>query len=134
MWKLITEVDLTTGESHRGFRYQEIHENKVVDEFTIAEGVALELMKDLITHFPQVVESLIQRVNDEHGQQQPEPEPQVPPPVQQTQVPPPQPTPPPAPQEDVHTPLNLSPPTEQPGQAFTLSDLAPSMEKDAPQG
>ena len=140
MWKLVTEVDISTGQGQKGFRYEEVSpDGTLMREFVIPEDVALLLMKELIQGFPSVVEGLINEVNAETQVHQPPPQqfaqqpqmvqpqdepltPQIPqrmpPPVQQAEVP--------------STPLEL--PSRQ--GPTTLSDLAPrvSGERDAPQG
>ena len=125
MWKLITEMDLDSGENYRGFRYQEVANGKVVRDFILPESVALNLMKDLIKSFPQVVEALIQEVNGEMAPEEPE-EPQMPRYIPPTASAPPQ-------EEVPSTPLHLPLSRQTEGHAFTLADLAP-IERDAPQG
>ena len=118
MWKIRTETDLETGESHRMFCYQEVSEDgsKVMYEAVISENAALQLVKGMIASYPQAVEVLINEVNMEARATQPPARPVVPKPVERDRLPEP--------------PMDLEEPE------FTLADLAPrgGVERDAPQG
>lgn len=136
MWKLVTELDMTTGVGQRAFQYREVVDGQIVAEYFLPEGAALLLMKDLIQGFPQIVEALIQEVNAEAAPQQPQP------PMQQPLTPQmpamPQHVPPPMSMqsEGPDTPLDLGGQRPVQGSTTTLADLAPrfSGERDAPQG
>lgn len=135
MWKIRTEVDLATGSTTRWFRYQEVSEDGICigDEIVVPEAAALQLMKDMIRGFPQVVEILIKTVNDEDS-------PAAPPDNEELELPTRAYIPPAASaadEEPIRTPIRLSRvDAEAEEGSFTLADLAPRVrgERDAPQG